>query len=133
MFAGVYWSVQEEWVSPFALCTLSLLLGALGLGVSSLTWGGPGERQEWRGKKEGGRRGKEGGRKEEGVTIEGDTRESKNDVLSTGVLSDYIKPAVIFISFLCAVSPILRTLTEAISTDTIWAMTVGGSNYTILY
>lgn len=67
------------------------------------------------------------------MSIEGDTGESKNGVLSTGVLSDYIKPAVLFISFLCAVSPILRTLTEAISTDTIWAMTVGGSHYAILY
>lgn len=49
-------------------------------------------------------------------------------MFSSGLLSDYIKPAVLFISFLCAVSPILKTLTEAISTDTIWAMTVSTSN-----
>lgn len=40
------------------------------------------------------------------------------------VLTDYVKPAVVFVSFLCVVSPILKTLTESISTDTIWAMTV---------
>ena len=43
-------------------------------------------------------------------------------------MSDYVKPSAIFISFLSAVSPILKTLTESISTDTIWAMTVSPSH-----
>ena len=40
-------------------------------------------------------------------------------------VTEYGVSAIVFILFLCAVSPILKTLTEAISTDTIWAMTVG--------
>lgn len=40
-------------------------------------------------------------------------------------LSEYGVSAIVFILFLCAISPVLKTLTEAISTDTIWAMTVG--------
>jgi len=43
-----------------------------------------------------------------------------------GLLADYVQPAVLFVFFLCCVSPVLKTLTESISTDTIWAMTVCG-------
>ena len=39
-------------------------------------------------------------------------------------ISEGVKSSVIVVSFLVAVSPILKTLTESISTDTIWAMTV---------
>ena len=49
--------------------------------------------------------------------------------LTPAVVSDYAKPAVLFVFFLSAVSPILKTLTESISTDTIWAMTVRGSSF----
>lgn len=35
-----------------------------------------------------------------------------------------VQPAMLFVLFLCGVSPILYTLTESISTDTVWAMTV---------
>ena len=49
------------------------------------------------------------------------------------VVADNTKPCVLFITFLIAVSPILKTLTESISTDTIWAMTVSCSHYCIEY
>ena len=77
--------------------------------------------------------GKRGGGREGGCVNRGRYKESGTGIFSAGVVSDYIKPAILFISFLCAVSPILKTLTEAISTDTIWAMTVGGSNSLTLY
>ena len=35
-----------------------------------------------------------------------------------------MKQSLLFIVFLCGTSPVLKTLTESISTDTIWAMTV---------
>ena len=46
-------------------------------------------------------------------------------IQSLDLLADYVNPAVLFILFLCGVSPVLKTLTESVSTDTIWAMTVG--------
>ncbi|XP_064396186.1 phosphatidylinositol N-acetylglucosaminyltransferase subunit C-like [Halichondria panicea] len=44
---------------------------------------------------------------------------------ASGVVRDQFVPSLLFVLFLAGVSPILRTLTESISTDTIWAMTVG--------
>lgn len=41
-----------------------------------------------------------------------------------GLLMGYLQPAILFVFYLCCVSPVLKTLTESISTDTIWAMTV---------
>ena len=41
-----------------------------------------------------------------------------------GLLIGYLQPAMLFVFYLCCVSPVLKTLTESISTDTIWAMTV---------
>ena len=41
-----------------------------------------------------------------------------------GLLTGYLQPAILFVFYLCCVSPVLKTLTESISTDTIWAMTV---------
>jgi phosphatidylinositol glycan class C protein len=87
IFVGAYWFVQEQWLSPLSLFSLTLLLASVALAVSLALWGGQGR---W-------------------------------ELL----LADYGKPAALFISFLSAVSPILKTLTESISTDTIWAMTVG--------
>ena len=46
-------------------------------------------------------------------------------------LSQWSQPAVLFLLFLCGTSPILKTLTESISTDTIWAMTVSTKITTI--
>lgn len=46
------------------------------------------------------------------------------------VVSGHVQQSAIFVSFLVAVSPILKTLTESISTDTIWAMTVSLSHST---
>ncbi len=40
------------------------------------------------------------------------------------LLNDQLLPSLLFVLFLAGVSPILKTLTESISTDTIWAMTV---------
>ena len=48
-------------------------------------------------------------------------------------ISEGVKSSVIVVSFLVAVSPILKTLTESISTDTIWAMTVRHNTHTQSY
>lgn len=41
-----------------------------------------------------------------------------------GLATEILSPSLLFVLFLAGVSPILRTLTESVSTDTIWAMTV---------
>jgi phosphatidylinositol glycan class C protein len=88
VFVGIYWFVQENWLSPLSL--LSLLLTAAGGAVLLAGWRDRPRASQW-----------------------------------NLVVSEYVKPSAIFVSFLVAVSPILKTLTESISTDTIWAMTVG--------
>ena len=42
----------------------------------------------------------------------------------TDVLYFFFQPSLFFHAFLCGVAPILCTLTQSISTDTLWAMTV---------
>ena len=46
--------------------------------------------------------------------------------LSFSVLDD-VKTLILFLGFLFSLSPILKTLTDSISTDTIYAMTVRAS------
>lgn len=114
LFVGLYWFVQEGWLSPLSLLSVSSslsLLAALSLypilSFSTNSQHPP----QWL-------------KLSEALLYHGCLAFITYVYVLLGDLFGYAQPLLLFTLFLCGVSPILYTLTEAISTDTIWAMTV---------